>query len=677
MNSIIDYLERGAVAHPDKLLYSFLDVFGQERDTYSYLAFHERTRHLAEHLAVHKGLRRGDRVLLVYPPGLEIIVALVACARIGVIPVPVYPPTPMNFESGLSKLTFVARDCAASAALTTRGFHRSYQLLLAKRRISSLWLTTPALPTLTWITTDDVRGVASKAFGNDPDPVVLLQYTSGSTSDPKGVVVSHDNVIENCAGTLDFVPTCVSWLPQYHDMGLIGYYLFPLVKGGATYGFSPLDFLKRPALWFQTIGRVKASHTGAPNFGYAYCLRQDKLKDAELEGVDLSSLRIMMNAAEPVRPETYERFLDRFAPFGLNPRALIAAYGLAENTIAVTQHGRRSVTVNKKLLQQRTLHVEEPNAKNNNQIGLMSCGRPLTGVEVHVVDPDTRLTLGEDAIGEIWTSGKSTCHGYWNRGERNRDVFDAARADDPGGRGGHLRTGDLGFFHEGELYVCGRIKDLIIIRGVNYYPQDIEAIVESCSKKIKTGGTVAFDGGDDGESLVVLVEAKKAADLPDPVQIARAIRAQYYVEPHTIAFVGHRAIPKTTSGKLSRSRARELWQAGALPVIASYVGSRGHEPAGEPTGLRQRFQYIVELYNLTGDEEYSFADIGIDSLTTVELLADIKDLLEEHGAGALANDVDVRLLQRLTIAEFFALLDQFEKAADEPIAALRYVLKRV
>jgi len=677
MNSILDDLEHGATAHPDKLLYSFLDVMGQERDVYSYLAFHERTRHLAQHLRLKKGLCRGDRVLLVYPPGLEIIVALVACARIGVIPVPVYPPTPMNFESGLAKLTFVARDCSAAAALTTRGFHRSYQLLLAKRRISSLWVTTPELPALAWITTDDVRGVASEDFRNDPDPVLLLQYTSGSTSDPKGVVVSHDNVIANCAGTLDFVPTCVSWLPQYHDMGLIGYYLFPLVMGGATYGISPLDFLKRPALWLQTIGRVKASHTGAPNFGYEYCLREDKLGDAELEEVDLSSLRIMMNAAEPVRPETYDRFLSRFSPFGLNPQALIAAYGLAENTIAVAQHGRQSVTVNKKLLQQRTLRVEEPNKKNNNQLSLMSCGKPLAGVAVHIVDPDTRVTLGEDVIGEIWTSGRSTCHGYWNRAERDREVFDAVRADDPEKRPGHLRTGDLGFFHDGELYVCGRIKDLIIIRGVNYYPQDIEAIVESCSKKIKTGCTVAFDGGEDGDSLVVLVEAKKADDLPDPAQIARAIRTQYYVEPHTIAFVAHRAIPKTTSGKLSRSRAKQLWQAGSLPVIASYVGARDHEPAGETTGLRQRFQYIVELYNITGDEEYSFAEIGIDSLTTVELLADIKELLVEHGAGSLVDQVDVRLLQRLTIAEFFALLDQFEKASDEPIAALRYVLKRV
>ncbi len=677
MNTVIEYLEHGAAVHPDRCLYSFLDVEGRERDTYTYLAFHERTRHLAQYLCLQKGLRRGDRVLLVYPPGLELIVAFVACVRIGVIPVPVYPPTPMNFESGLAKLTFVARDCQAKAALTTRGFYRSYQLLLAKRRISSLWLSTPALPSLSWITTDDARGVASDGFGNDPDPILFLQYTSGSTNDPKGVVVSHENVIHNCASTLDFSPTGVSWLPQYHDMGLIGYYLYPLLTGGTTYGFSPLDFLKRPALWLQAISRVKASHSGAPNFGYEYCLRADKLSSDELAGVDLSSLRILMNAAEPVRPDTYARFLDRFAPFGLRAEALIAAYGLAENTLAVAQHGRHAVTVNKKLLQQRTLHIESPHLRNNNQINLMSCGKPLAGIDVRIVDAETRMTLGEDRIGEIWTSGKSTCGGYWNRPELNRVVFDAVRADDPAGRRGYLRTGDLGFFHGGELFVCGRIKDLIIIRGVNYYPQDIEIIVESCSKKIRTGCTVAFDAGEDGDSLVVLTEVRNPKDLPDPAQIARAIRTQYYVEPHTIAFVPHKAIPKTTSGKLSRSRARQDWLNGELPIIASYVSARDQEPAGDATGVRQRFQYIVELYNLTGHEEYSFTEIGIDSLTMVELLADIKDLLEEHGAGSLVKDVDVRLLQRLTIAEFFSLLDQFEKASGEPIMALRHVLRRV
>ena len=659
MTSIIHALERGATAHPDRLAYSFLDVFGREKESYTYLAFQERTRCLARHLKETCGIRHGERTLLVYPPGLELVAALVACARIGAIPVPVYPPTPMNFAAGLAKLRFVARDCQASAALATRAFLRSYRLDLDK--------SANAVDPLAWITTDDVRGVAPAGFTDDPGPVLMLQYTSGSTSEPKGVVVSHDNVIENCAGTLDFVPTCVSWLPQYHDMGLIGYYLYPLIKGGTTYGFSSLDFLKRPALWFQTITRVGATHTGAPNFGYEYCLREDKLPEAELASFDLSTLRVMMNAAEPVRPKTHERFLRRFAACGLPADALGAAYGLAENTITVSQHGRRAVTVNKALLQRQVLHIEPARDGNNNQLALMSCGKPIEGVTASIVDCASGATLGEERIGEIRVSGPSTCRGYWNR----------LAADDDAFAGGILRTGDLGFFHDGELYVCGRIKDLIIVRGVNYYPQDVEAIVESCSPAIRQGGVAAFDAGDEGAGLVVLIEVKKTAVRPDPLAIARAIRTQYYIDPDTIAFVPQRSLPKTTSGKLARALAKRRFCDGELPVLESYVASRDPEAKAALTGARERFRYVLELYALTGDETMSFAEVGIDSLTTVELLADIKQLLTDHGAGGLVDEIDVRLLQRLTVADFFALIDRFGSTPDPSLTGVRAMLARL
>jgi thioester reductase-like protein len=674
--SLVDALERGADTRPDQTLYRFLDVDGRERDHYTYLAFHERTRHLAEHLRREAKLKRGDRVLLVYPPGLEVIVAFFACSRIGVIPVPVYPPTPMNFEAGMAKLAFIAKDCAAKGALTTRGFYRSYRLLLAKRKLSAPWRRAPGLPELSWFTTDDVRGVASDSHADDPDRILFLQYTSGSTSDPKGVVVTHENVLHNGFATLDHAPTCVSWLPQYHDMGLIGYYLYPLITGGTTHGFSPLDFLKRPALWLQTISSERATYTSAPNFGFEYCLREDKVSEDDLRDLDLSSLRVLMNAAEPVRAETYTRFLERFAPHGLRPEAHVVAYGLAENTLCVTHHGKHIVTVNKRELQQRRLHLENVQPRNNNQNRIVSCGKPLDGVHVRIVDPESRDAMGEHRIGEIWIAGKSTSEGYWNRPELSEEVFGGTLANEPERRR-YLRTGDLGFFHEGELYVCGRIKDLIIIRGVNYYPQDIESIVEATSPRIRTGGVAAFDVEEDGEALVVLVEVRKPTDLPDAAAIARAIRTQYYVEPHTIAFVPPRGISRTTSGKLARSLTRRRWLDGEIEVLARHVSAREAEPAGDVSGIRERFQYIVELYNLTGREEFSFAEIGIDSLTMVRLIEDIKVLLEEHGAGELVRHVDVKLLQRLTVAEFFSLLDQFEKAADEPIAALRYVLRKV
>nr|MCU0254217.1 thioester reductase domain-containing protein [Acidobacteriota bacterium] len=444
-------------------------------------------------------------------------------------------------------------------------------------QIASLRLSGPALPKLEWITTDQLRGLAPDDFRNDPGEVLFLQYTSGSTSDPKGVIISHANVIHNGFATLDRAETTVSWLPQYHDMGLIGYDFYPLLVGGTNYGFSPINFLERPALWLQTISRVKATWTSAPNFGDEYCLREDELPDEQLEGVDLGSLRVMMNAAEPVRAETFRRFLERFAPCGLRPEAYVVFHGLAENTIAVTRDGTQIPTVNKSQLQRRLLHVENGLPRNNNQLEIVSCGKPMDGVAVRVVDPETCGALGEHQIGEIWVAGGGRAQGYWNRPELNREAFGGRVAGDFTDANVYPRTGDLGFFHEGEPFVL----------------------------------------------------------------------------------VPHGAISKTTSGKISRSRTRERWLAGEL------------------TGFRDRFQYIVELYNLTGREEYTFAEIGIDSLTTVQLLDDIKKLLEEHGAGSLVNEADVRLLQRLTVAEFFSLLEQFEKAADEPLLALRYVLRRV
>ena len=671
MNTIIDWLEHWTVAQPEKRLYTFLDIDGRERESYTYRSFLERSTDIAIYLSEKAGLRNGDRVLLVYPPGLEIIAAFFACARIGVIAVPAYAPSPISLEAGLPKLKLIARDCGAKAALTTRGFLRSHRL--TKQRLYQLFNDTPMLLDRGWLTTDDVHGFGPSPARQAPNPVLFLQYTSGSTSDPKGVVVSHRNVIANAQSAIQHCPIAVSWLPQYHDMGFIGSYMYPVILGGECYGFSPLDFLRRPALWMEAISRVRATSTSAPNFAYDYCLREDKLPDEALRSIDLSSLQFMMNAAEPVRPDTFRRFRERFQHYGLPPEAYMVAYGLAENTLAVSLRGRQTLTVNKLLLQQRTLHVE-PAQQNNNQVQLVSCGKPLEGIDLRVVDPDLRTDLGEDRIGEIWLDGESKCSGYWNKPDLSRETFQVTIANDRTGHG-YLRTGDLGFLHEGEIFVCGRAKDLIIVRGVNYYPQDIEAIVEGASPEIRKGCTTAFSVDVDGEARVVVVaEVKNARRLPDAAAIALAIRTQYFIEPHTVAFVRRRSVSKTTSGKLSRSKVRETWLSGELPVIESHV-SRGREVESDLTGLRERFRYVTDLYNLTGREEFTIAELGIDSLTMVALIGDIKDLLVEHGAGELADEVDVRLLQKLTITQFFGLLDEAERDPEKPLDTLRELLR--
>jgi len=672
MNTITDWLEHWSVAQPAKHLYTFLDTDGRARESYTYRSFLERSADLAVYLSERSGLRNGDRVLLVYPPGLEIIAAFFACARIGVIAVPVYAPSPIGLEAGLARLKLIARDCGARAALTTRGFLRSHQL--TTQRLSEIFNDTPLLLDRGWVTTDDVQGFGPSPARQDPNAVLFLQYTSGSTSDPKGVIVSHGNVIANGQSAMPRCPIGVSWLPQYHDMGFIGYHMYPVILGGECYGFSPLDFLRRPALWMETISRVMATTTSAPNFAYDYCLREDKLPDEALLSIDLGSLQFMMNAAEPVRPDTFRRFRERFQPYGLRPEAHMVAYGLAENTLAVSLHGRQTLTVNKLLLQQGTLHVESAQQRNNNQIQLVSCGKALEGIELRIVDPDLRTDLGEDRIGEIWLDGESKCSGYWNRPELSRETFEVTIMNDRAGRG-YLRTGDLGFLHEGEVFVCGRVKDVIIVRGVNYYPQDIEAIVEGASPEIRKGCTTAFSVDVDGEARVMVVaEVRNERRLPDAAAIAFAIRTQYFVEPHIVAFVRRRSISKTTSGKISRSKVRESWLSGELPVIGSHI-SGGREAGSDLRGLRDRFRYVAELYNLTGREEFTIAELGIDSLTMVTFIGDIKDLLVEHGAGELADEVDVRLLQKLTITQFFGLLDEAERDPQKPLEALRELLR--
>jgi len=351
MKSIIDYLEEWAGIQPHKPLFGFIDLHGRQTDLYTYSSFHEKTRNLADHLSKQEGLKAGDRVLLAFQPGLDIVAAFFACARLGLVPVPVAPPSPMGLMAAMEKLTLIANDCQAVGALTTSDTLESIRKMAAG---------TGGLPRLNWISTDGVIAEASREFCNHPNPVLFLQYTSGSTGDPRGVVVSHDNVIHNAKSTIDHVPIGVSWLPQYHDMGLIGYYLFPVIVGGTTYGFSSFDFLRRPALWLQTISRVRATYASSPNFGFEYCLRPGKITSEELLGVDLSSLRVLMNAAEPVRAETCLRFYERFAPYGLKPESNVVAYGLAENTLTATHYGRGAVAVDIRQLRNNQACIVEP-----------------------------------------------------------------------------------------------------------------------------------------------------------------------------------------------------------------------------------------------------------------------------------------------------------------------------
>lgn len=618
MNSLISYLNHWANAQPEQPYATFLDLHGNETETYTYRAFNERTAYVAEYLSKYVGLKHGERALLVYPPGLEIIITFYACVRIGVIPVPVYPPTQNTPEPRSTKLDFIINDCQPAVALTTSQ-HSD-------------------LSGLRCISTNDLRGKPSETLNHDPHSILFLQYTSGSTSDPKGVIVSHENVIHNCFAIADHKPVSVSWLPQYHDMGLIGYYLFTCISGGTTYGFAPADFLRRPLLWLKTLSRVRATCTSSPNFGFEYCLREDKVPSDQLAGLDLSSLRVLMNASEPARPETHRCFLERFAPYGLRSEAHVVAYGLAENTLAVTHRGRRSARFGER--------------------ELMSSGAPLEGIRVRIVDPQSGNALPDRAIGEVWVAGPSTCLGYWNRPLLTEQTFGNTITADSNR---YLRTGDLGLFDAGELFICGRIKDLIIVRGVNYYPQDIESAVESASTKIRARGVAVFQADNE---VVVIAEVKRANDLPEPAEIIQAIYTRCQLTPDTIVFVPARSIAKTTSGKIARQPTCHRWLAGKLRVLAT------HKCATDESRLRN----FLERYNLKGDEDHTLGELGIDSLGMVSLLHDIETHLTDHGLADLLSEIDVRLLQRLRVSELTRLLASIDQKSATQFAALRTTL---
>ena len=680
LKNIAEYLDHWANIQADKPLFSFSDDNGNEREKYSYGEFYERTVRLASYLSTNSSLAPGDRVLLVYPPGLELIIAFYACIRVGIIPVLIYPPSPVKFDAGIEKMAYVIRDCVPKFALTTRSYLRSFRLLMIKRRLESIRRKSCPLPEIDWITTDKLAKDSCTVQTNHRHPIAFIQYTSGSTSDPKGVIVTHENLIRNTTAVFQDLPhdsyqIGISWLPQYHDLGLIGNYIYPVLLGGSSYGFSPFDFLKRPILWLEMITKRQGQWTAAPNFAYEYCLREEKVPTEQLQNIDLNSVNVMMSAAEPVRASTYERFLERFSLRGLRREAYITAYGLAENTVATSMYGRQSLAVNKQLLQEGVLNIRKDSSGNNNETRLVSCGRPLKGVDIRIVDAESRTCLGDNRIGEIWVSGDSKCKGYWNREELNKEVFHARLSSQTDSSQTFLVTGDLGFMHEGELFVCGRSKDMIIIRGANYYPQDIEATVEEASPQIRKGCTAAFSVDLNGEeNLVVAAEVKDERSLPDLSELATAIRQHHFIEPHVVTLLPPQTIPKTTSGKISRSRCSQRWLTKNLPVILSYeTPTNTDTPSGS---LRDQFHRIANRYNLKGTEKLTFSEVGMDSISAVELICSIKDFLEENRVpNHFIKEVDVRVLQRLTVVDFFETLDQFDRNPSATARSLRRKFK--
>jgi thioester reductase-like protein len=667
MVSVVEHLNTQVALHPQKLLYGFLDIEGALTESYTFSQFAQRVQDIALHLQQVTDVPTGSRVLLVYAPGVEMIAAFFACVRLGYIPVPVYPPPRHNVVSAMQRMAYVAEDCGAAFLLTDRSCFWMMKWAQARRQLREFSFKKDVIGKLKWVVSTEAATNGAGRVREAHTDILFLQYTSGSTHEPKGVMVTHAGVLANCESAVDHDPVSVSWLPQYHDMGLIGYYLFFAMKGGTTYGFSPLDFIQRPALWLESLSRFQATSSAAPDFAYGYCLRPDKVPDTVLETLDLSRVRFLATAAEPVRAETFLRFRERFARCGLKPKAYFSSYGLAEYTLVVSQYGR---TIKRFDAAQLGLGKVVPMAENDTgreSKRLVSCGPPLPCTTVRIVDVDEVFRPCAAAeVGEIWVRGPSMGLGYWKREALSTEVFGATLPGE--GETPWLRTGDLGFLFEGELYICGRIKDLIILRGRNYYPQDIEQVVEEESA-LRKGCLAAFsvDQGD-GEQLVVVAELKDGKQRPDVRSANRRLLTELGVVASTWVFIQRQTIHKTSSGKIRRHQVRAAFLSGKLKVIEQVDGDAPLD--AETNHSDHPMASLFRRYRLTGAEEQTLTESGLDSIELASFAQDLQDALEGTGSAEVEQAVDLRLLQRIRVSDLFTLLQVAQQAT--PMARLRF-----
>src|SRR6202020_907760 len=555
-------------------------------------------------------------------------------------------------------------------------YHASLKTNLTRSGVSASGVDVDYISGLPWIPTEDFVDMILDRSAAQPSEnlkILFLQYTSGSTMEPKGVMVSHENILDTYALVIDHPsPVVVSWLPQYHDMGLIGCYLYPALKGGTTYGFAPMDFIQRPILWFDAITTYRATATAAPNFAYDYCLRAGRLSKDSLEACDLSSLRVLMCAAEPVKADTYTRFLEAFQSYGLKSERFYVAYGLAENTLGVSLGGRNIVSVNKRALALGKARLTTEVSEIDGATQIVSCGTPLPGLDVKIVDPEGHFPLKPERTGEIWVAGGGKCRGYWNNPELTLKQFRARLVDDTPYDEGYLRTGDIGFFHHGELYVCGRIKDMIILRGQNYYPHDIENVVEKSSGLIRHNCVAAFQITKESEpALAIVAEAKNPKALPDARKIAAAVRNYLNVEVAVICLIAPRAIPRTSSGKIMRHKAKQMWLRGQFNVLSEFSREKDAGNSWCDSDMHSSFAELKAKYNLTGRESYNLIEAGLDSLDLVVFVHELKELLKDKGAEMLARQVDIGVIQRVAVAELFGLAEKLKRAPQEALVHLR------
>jgi 8-amino-7-oxononanoate synthase/acyl carrier protein len=651
--SLIDALRYWTEQQPQEAAFYFTD--GEAAETS--LTYEELDRHARAIAARLSDLgMAGQRALLLYPPGLEFIAAWLGCLYAGAVAVPAYPP---RRNRNMLRIQAISDDAAAKVALTEHDIiDRSEDLLEEAPHLKQLkWLATDRIPD------GDALGWLPPRIR--PQSLAMLQYTSGSTGTPKGVMLTHANIMHNVQTIMiGFEPhrksSGLSWLPAYHDMGLVGGILKAMFYGRPAVLMSPMSFLQKPVRWLRSVTKYGITISGGPNFAYDLCT--DNITDDQLAGLDLSTWEVAFNGAEPIRADTLKRFVERFGPYGFRAEAFYPCYGMAETTLIVTGGYKTRLPVirtfdGRKLDEGQVVPIQasKPAARQ-----LVGCGRILPDEEVRIVDPESRQEMPPDRIGEIWIQSPSVAEGYWNNPAVTEETFRARLAGSEAGP--FLRSGDLGFLHEGELFVTGRLKDLIIVRGVNRYPQDIEMTVERASSRITAQAVAAFAVDMAGrERLIVVAEAERTRrdDWDDVIAAVRkSVTAEHELPPDAVVLVRFGSVPKTSSGKIQRHACRDEFLADTLKVLAQWRSwdaddKKDSEAAPAPApetssdkhaapsaGVAQIVMDHVRAVakergkNLTLETNIA-TDLGLDSLERMQIASS----LEETFGGRFPEDV--------------------------------------
>ncbi|MCY2976425.1 MAG: aminotransferase class I/II-fold pyridoxal phosphate-dependent enzyme [Planctomycetota bacterium] len=574
---LVDSLRHWANVQPTSPAFWFTDGETDQDETLSYAELDHAARALA--VEILKVANPGDRGILMYPPGLDFIIGFFGCLYAGCTAVPAFPPR--RNRKG-SRIQGIAQDCAAKFGLTIE---------TTATQIMKDDATREDMSTMKLISSDRVDRSMAIQFSPvsiDVEDVAVLQYTSGSTGTPKGVVLTHECIMRNCE-MIAFLfgqvhdEVGASWLPTYHDMGLVGGILSPVFLGLPLALMSPMSFLQRPVRWLRAITKYNVTMSGGPNFAYQLCV--DKVTEEEMKGLDLSKWRVAFNGAEPVRASTLEAFSRKFEQVGFRHTSHLPTYGMAETTLIVTAGPHADMPVIRhydgRHLAARVVLPVERNTPDSR--ALVGCGQMSPNERVEIVDTETSAILPDDQIGEIWIQSPSAGTGYWEKPDITEKTFNAMTAD---GQGPFLRTGDLGFFEDGQLFVAGRVKDLIIVRGVNRYPQDIEQTVEECHESIQSSAAAAFSDDIDGrERLIIALEVQRSLEEDwEPViqAIRKSVTQVHELPPDAVILVRSGSLPKTSSGKIQRHACLQGFKDDTLRVIAKWVSWEDDLPPTAP-----------------------------------------------------------------------------------------------